>query len=481
MLDSNVVFRLDGLREKWLHDRPAAQALVARGVGSADAAAGLCLVTGEQAPIARLHPSIKGVRGAQSSGAAIVSFNQSSFASYGKEQGDNAPVSEFATFAYTTALNALLASNDHRVQIGDASVVFWAEPGEGEEEGAKAGESLFARMCSGEELAPDDKAVDEDLKSKLAGIAKGRASNDLRIRHDMPFYVLGLSPNAARISVRFWFETTLADLAKRLLQHFDDLWLEPAPWRKGKEPSVRSLVNQLAPMRIDRDGRLKIIFDQAPDHLIGELVRAVLSGSEYPYAILPMLLQRLKADRIVTGLRVALIKAVLARRERILRRGGDQVAEETKMVTDQFADDIGRKLGRLFALYEKAQDACFDELNSGLRDKYYASAMATPQYVFHAIDCNYQHHLSKMRKGRNLSDWIMKHKVHEYYKRYAGWLDREIGALNAEIGAFPMQLTNAQQGQFVIGYYQQKYERKTQQQDAESNQTASDEGTGELK
>ncbi len=472
MPKAQIAFRLDGLNQVFIHECDEAKEIVLLETSLREFDQGMCLVTGAIGSIERLHPPISGFPDADK----IVSFNETAFESYGKKQGANAPVSVKTAFAYTACLSGLLTNSRHRVQIGDTTVVFWAEPRLDEDDDAKVGEDLMAAIFGGanseDEPPPDDKAVESDLLSKLSSVAKGKPSPGLKIDNAaMPFYVLGLSPNAARISIRFWLETTLGDLAAKLTQHFEDMRLEPPAWAPGREPTLRNLISQLAPMRIDRDGRLKIIFDNAPEHLIGELARAVLSGGEYPYAILPNLLQRLKADRIVTGLRVALIKAVLTRRERTLRSSGAKFAEETEMTTDRFADDIGRRLGRLFALYEKAQDACFEELNSGLRDKFYASAMATPQYVFPSIDSNYQNHLSRIRKGRELAAWVKNHKS------TAAWLDREIGALNSAVGKFPMQLTNAEQGQFVIGYYQQKYERKSRPPEAETGEIGSDEPT----
>jgi CRISPR-associated protein Csd1 len=473
MLDANVVFRLDG-ETAWLHDRPAARAVVARSSGNEDAPVGQCLVSGELAPIARLHPSIKLGGEAQSSGASIVSFNEASFCSYGKKQGANAPVSEFAAFAYTTALKGLLADRQHRVQIGDASVVFWAEPKAGEEQAAEDAASLMVQFFGGGGAeTPDADSVENDLLTKLTSIAKGRPLPGLAIDPGTRFFVLGLSPNAARISVRFWLDTTIQDLAAKLTRHFEDLQLEPPAWRPGKAPSIRNLVSQLAPMRIDRDGRLKIVFEDAPDHLTGEFVRAVLSGAEYPYAVLPLVLQRLKGDRIVTGLRVALIKAVLARRQRRQVSQLGSFSEEIDMTTDPFADSVGRKLGRLFAIYERAQSACFEELNSSLVDKFYASAMATPLYVFPSLDANFQHHLAKIRKGRNLAKWVQN------AGGLAGGLLKAAGGLFSSFESFPKQLPLEEQGQFVIGYYKQKFGRDPQGASAESEIIIAPEGEGE--
>jgi len=457
MLDANLVFRLGG-ESTWLHDTPAARAVVARALGDADAPHGQCLVTGEHAPLARLHPSIKGVRGAQSSGAAIVSFNQPSFTSYGKDQGANAPVSEFAAFAYAAALNGLLADPRHRVQIGDISVVFWTQPKGGSEHETEETTSLVAQFLGGAAEAPDADFVDLDLLSKFSATAKHCPAPGLPIDPSARFFVLGLSPNAGRISVRFWLDTTIQDLAAKLTRHFENLQMEPSAWRPGSGPTIRNLVSQFAPMRVDRDGRLNVAFEHAPDHLAGEFVRAVLSGGDYPYAILPLVLQRLKCDRVVTLLRVALIKAVLVSHQ--LRQSSQRgtLSEEIDMITDSCAETVGRKLGRLFAIYERAQSACFAELNSSLADKFFASAMSTPLHVFPTLDASFQHRLANIRRGRDLAKWVTNSSG------LAGWLLKSVGMLSGSIESIPRQLSIEEQGQFVIGYYKQRFGRDQQQE-----------------
>ncbi|MCC2113443.1 MAG: type I-C CRISPR-associated protein Cas8c/Csd1, partial [Hyphomicrobiales bacterium] len=434
MLDSNVVFRLDGPGEPFLHDRPAAEAVVRRSLGAADATEGICLVTGETAPIARLHPSIKGVRGAQSSGASIVSFNQTAFASYGKEkeQGLNAPVSEHVTFAYTTALNALLRSDRNRVQIGDASVVFWAEPPEGADAAAETAadeaEDLMATMFSGSDgtadgPGPDDKAVEADLLARLEAVAEGRPRPDLTIDPAMPFYVLGLSPNAARISVRFWLETTVGDLARRLGQHYEDLRLEPLPWRKP--PHFWRLLIELAPQHKS---------ENIPTHLAGELTRAILTGTRYPLPLLTLTLSRLRADHEVTGLRAALIKATLTRLDK-----------EVPVSLSRDELDPGYRLGRLFAVLEAVQRAGVGDVNATIRDRYIGAASATPARVFPILLRGAQDHLSAARK-----------------KGKGGWayvLEEEIRDIMDGLDAakpFPASLDLDRQGRFFVGYYHAK-------------------------
>jgi CRISPR-associated protein Csd1 len=444
MLDTNVIFRLDG--EDWLHNKPAGRAIVGRSMGG-KGTIGFCLVTGAEGPIALTHdPKIKGVRGAQSSGAAIVSFNQSAFTSYGKEQGENAPVSEYAAFAYTTALNALLAERRNRVRIGDASVVFWAEPEEGED--AYDAESIFAGIFGGgagtspepeAEPSPDAGTQERDLLNTLKKIAEGRPVPGLSINPATKFYVLGLSPNAARISVRFWLETTIQQLAEKLTRHFEDLRLEPPAWRGGNAPKIWQLVYCLAPVRRSDDGRIKDMtrdekdrFEKSHAHIAGELTRAILTGARYPVSIISMILMRFRVDREIAPLRVALIKAMLSR-----------MNEEVSVSIDFEERNAGYRLGRLFGILERLQAAALGRKNATVRDKFYASASATPARIFPSLIRNAKNHSKSVRSkvGAGLSEWFE---------------DRISEVLSGPSTAFPTTLRLEDQGRFAIGYYHQR-------------------------
>jgi CRISPR-associated protein Csd1 len=193
-----------------------------------------CLITGEHAPVARLHPAIKGVWDAQSSGASIVSFNLDAFTSYGHEQGENAPVSEAAAFAYTSALNHFLQRNSgHRIQVGDSSTVFWADSSDAG--AALEAESLFLGFIDAREA----EAVEEKkVESILAKLRAGRPVEEFK--PDLPqgvrFFVLALAPNASRLSVRFYIENDFGVIAERYLRHLDRLRIEPPP--KEEAPSM---------------------------------------------------------------------------------------------------------------------------------------------------------------------------------------------------------------------------------------------------
>jgi CRISPR-associated protein Csd1 len=243
ILDTNVVFRLDGDRV-YLHDRPTALAVRAHLLSAKNehppTTYSACLISGEKSTPSLVHHSIKGVKDAQSSGACIVGFNQDAFTSYGKIQGENAPVSEHATFSYTTALNHLLRRSEHnrqRLQIGDATVVFWAQAPQSEQ--AKAAEFCFMQMLN---PPPEDAPEAEKLRQVLLHVQRGRALHEIdpQLHPDTRIFVLGLAANSARLSIRFWQTDRLDVFAQRLSAHAQDMALVPQPWKTA--PAVFRLV-----------------------------------------------------------------------------------------------------------------------------------------------------------------------------------------------------------------------------------------------
>ncbi len=432
MKDQNIVFALESerLRNTCIHDRPVARTQWARLRAEGDKSEAACLITGERGPIARLHPAIKGVWGAQTSGASIVSFNLDAFSSYGHEQGDNAPVSEAAAFAYTTALNRFLEKGSgHRVQIGDASTVFWADASDANK--AEEAEGVFAALLGAD-------PVDESVEAKKVGailqaVRQGRPIADFE--PDLPqgvrFFVLGLAPNAARLSVRFYLEDDFGAIAARFLAHVARMRIEPPP--KDERPSIWRLLIETAAQRKS---------ENVPPNLAGEWLRAILTGASYPLTLLSTLLMRLRADHDVNGLRVAVLKAVLVR----------NFAMEVPVSLDVENRDSGYLLGRLFAAYEYAQtQALGGAVNATIRDQYYGTASATPRAVFPLLQRKATHHLSRLRKDK---------------PGLAVNLDRRIGEifeLADPESLFVPTLSAQRQALFAIGYYHQRndfYRRK---------------------
>lgn len=372
-----------------------------------------CLISGEQDGFERLHTAIKGVRGAQTSGANIVSFNKDAFNSFGKEQGANAPVGKRAAFAYTTALNYLLSKEStQRIQVGDASTVFWSEK-------HTYLEDSFADLF--DEPPKDDPAKQTRAIEALFNAPQTGALSDEGGK--TRFYVLGLAPNAARISVRFWQVGTVAEMSARILQHFEDLEINHASFEKPYLSLFRLLVATAS------QGK----WENIPPNLAGEFMRAILAGLPYPQTLLQAAVRRIRAEREVTYPRAALIKACLNRQARY----SPSQEKEITVPLDDSNTNPGYRIGRLFAALEKAQEEAVNP-SATIRDRFYGAASSTPVTVFANLMKLKNHHLAKLEEGR---------------KRY---FEKLIGQIMSDINDFPAHLSLADQGRFAIGYYHQR-------------------------
>lgn len=382
----------------------------------AEIAGELCLVTGKTDEIERLHTAIKGVWGAQTSGANIVSFNLDAFNSYGKTQGANAPVGKRTAFGYTTALNHLLGKDSlQRLQVGDASVVFWADKPTELETGVV---DIF-----GEPTKDDPDRNVRAVASLYKAIEHGLLEND---EGTVKFFVLGLAPNAARIAIRFWHSGTVAEMAARIRQHFDDIAIERSP----HDPPYLSLFRLL--VSVATQGKA----DNIPPNLGGELMRSILAGLPYPHTLLAAAVRRIRAEHEVTYARAALIKACL---NRATRYANPEMKEEFRMSLDEANTNVGYRLGRLFAVLEKIQEEANPGINATIRDRYYGAASSTPVTVFSTLLKLKNHHLSKLdSRGRAVN------------------LEKRIGEIMDGLDDFPAQLSLADQGRFAIGYYHQR-------------------------
>lgn len=456
-----LVFHVRDQEDAFAHDVPALRDAWAAEVDAGGSALlGQCLVTGRQeVPLARLHPSIKGVAGAQSSGASLVSFNIDAAVSYGKEQSFNAPVAEGTAAGYAAALNHLLRRDLGQARtIGDTTVVVWAEK-------HSAGETLIPDMLDpvllmiAEDKASEaDKARAQQVRDALDRVVAGHVPAALEQDQGVRFYVLGLAPNAARLSVRFWLSDTLDHLLEAIRCHQKDLELETDYPSRPRYPSLWALVSETRAK--DRDGKAIGGESSKTLHkLYGDLSAAALRGGPYPASLIPVLLARFRADGHVTHPRVALMKAILTRRWRL-----DQLdRQELKMSLDETRTETGYILGRLFAVLERLQQAAHgDGLNTTIRDKFTASASATPGAVFPYLLKLGGAHFKKARRER---------------KGLAHALDRHVADLNDRLTGFPATLSVEDQGLFFVGYYQQRqalWAKRATGTEAETEPTTTD-------
>ena len=386
---------------------------------------GICLITGVATPSMRVHDAIKGVWGAQTSGANIVSFNLDAFNSFGKSQGGNAPVGRPAAFAYTTALNHLLERGSRqRIQVGDASTVFWAEKGEDADL-----EDWFVNAF-GDTDDPD--ARSEQIRALFEAVSSGRFDGALSTANR--FHVLGLAPNAARIAVRFWHVAPVAEVGARIREWFEDLRIIRRPF-DPEYPALGRLLQSTAVL-----GKAKNI---APT-LAGDAMRAILGGLPLPASLLQACVQRLRADignEHFSHLRAALMKACLNRRIRC----GQLDGKEITVALDPDNTEPAYLSGRLFAAYERVQsDAAGRDLNRSVRDTYFGAAMSNPATVLPRLIQLNQHHMRDLRRTSP--------GLHVLRDRLIGeiW-----GQLSAD-RALPHNLPLAERARFALGYYHQR-------------------------
>jgi len=435
--ESNAVmsFRLHG-DVNLVCQRPAVVNAALNAVTDADERQAMCLVTGDEAPVQRLHAAIKGVWGAQTSGANIVSFNARAFESYGKteRQGENAPVGQAAAFAYTTALNHLLRKgSNQRIQVGDASAVFWADK-----------DSVFESAIPdlfGEPPTDDPDRNAQAVRALFAAMQSGKlAGPDGQIR----FHMLGLAPNAARISIRFYHCLPLHELGERILEYFKDLELV----RGTHDPQYPSLFRLLAAVAVQNKA------DHIPPNLGGAIVDAVFAGPNVPYPSLWLnaAVGRCRAEQNVNYLRAAAIKACLNRQLRRLNASTPNPSPEKEFLPmlDLSNANPAYRLGRLFAALEKIQEEASPGLNATIRDRYYGAASSTPVAVFTTLLRLKNAHLKKLSVGRAMG------------------FEKLLGEILGAVADFPKHMPLPDQGRFALGYYHQRQAFFTKNPDAPS-------------
>lgn len=420
---ANLVSRCDGA---YVHDDPTVrQAWQTHYDSQGSGPEMVCLVTGRKGPVEAVHPSIKGVQGAQSSGAALVSFNAPAFCSYGREQNLNAPTSQYAAFAYTTALNHLLADHDHVYHIGDTTVVCWAEGGEPAYQ-SFAGFTLFS--------VPSPYQV-KDLWGMVENLLNGELVNfdESRLDKNKPFYILGLAPNAARLSVRFFLRNSFGGFLRNIQAHHERLNIVHSGYDKPGPLPLWKLLGET----VNQNSRDK---SPAPG-LSGEVLRAILTDTLYPATLLNGVVLRIRAEHNVTWGRAAILKAYY------LKNPHKDVPKEVLTVSlNPESTNVPYTLGRLFAVLEAVQSAANPGINTTIKDKYFNSASATPGHVFPILVNLAQKHLKKLDGGL---------RVH-----YEKQLTEIIGILGEE---YPTHLSLSQQGAFQLGYYHQtaaRYQKK---------------------
>ena len=391
---------------------------------------GTCLVTGQKTKIARIHRGIKGVPGAQSSGAALVSFNAPAFESYGKEQSYNAPVGQYAEFAYTTALNYLLNQREYRFPMGDSMVVFWAESGEQEYQ-----RIFFSSL----DPQPDNQ---EQIRKVFENLKRGIWVDleDINLDMNQKFYILCLAPNAARLSVRFFYQNSFGNILKNIEKHYSRMEIVRPSWENRAYLGIRQMLMETVNQKSK---------DKSPvPNMAAMVLKAVLSDDRYPASLYTDTLIRIRAEQgKVTCGRAAIIKAFLIQNYK-WKEG------EGCMGLNVECKEPAYVLGRLFAILEFIQKDANPGINTTIRDRYFNSACTTPASVFPVLIKLKNSHIKKLERESGGT------KI--YYEKLLTELMGNL-AVEGKGTGFPRRLSLEEQGKFMLGYYhqiQKKYEKK---------------------
>ena len=414
---------------------------------SDDAVMGRCLVTGEEGPIEILHPSIKGVMGAQSSGASLVSFNAPAFESYGKEsardnqgQGRNAPVGRYAAFAYGAALNYMVGQENFHGRLGDTTLVYWAEGAE-----PAYGSAFMAMMGMGGE--EKNEITQKELNGVLTALCQGRTVNwaNVPLNPKNRFYILGLAPNASRLSVRFFLRDSFGAFVEHYQKHQERLNIVRPAFDERETLSMWALLRETAIKNPNKPPKFQ-------RQLVEEMLNAILSGLRYPSTLFTQIEIRVRAEQKITHEKAAMIKAYLLRN--VVEQQKEQIhvyKEVLDVELNEQSTYLPYRLGRLFAVLEAVQQRANPNINTTIKDRYFNSACATPALVFPTLLRLAQSHLGKIGGGAEV-----------YY-------DKMITELLGDVTqSYPVRLSLQDQGIFQLGYYHQKQKLFTKKEEKDN-------------
>ena len=421
---STFSFRLEG-EKKIIAEQKALLQLDSEEDVEGDQA--LCLITGKRGTLVDTTSSTM-IPGSQAT-AKLVAFQvNAGYDSYGKTKCGNAPITEEAEFAYTTALNALLKSGSrNKFMLGNRTFVFWASSQT--EASKQAEESLFDLLGFSEEAKDDPDANVLKVRKVFESIYSGT----LKVDMDDRFYILGLAPNVARIAVVYWSETSLKEFAEKILAHFEDM--EIGDTRKNTKPyqGIREMISN-----VTLGGKLS----DATPNLPESVVQSVFQGLPYPFTLYSSCIRRIRAEQKLTITRVAIIKAYL-------NRLNNPNSIKINTMLDKKNTNQGYLCGRLFAVLDKIQE----EANSqnSIRDRYQNAASTTPSAVFATILNLSNHHLEKLSEGRKIFFEKLKQEIFSQLSAHG----------------FPAHLDLQDQGRFFVGYYHQRQDFFTSKKEQE--------------
>ena len=383
----------------------------------------VCIVSGKKGSAVETTTATM-IPGSQAT-AKLVAFQvNSGYDSYGKSKGGNAPISEEAEFAYTTALNHLLGANSHnKFMVGSRTFLFWAS--KDDEAGKQAEESIFS-LFGFKEQEDDPNRNIEQVRKVFTSIYSGALKTSL----DDKFYILGLAPNSARIAVTYWSEMSLKEFAALILRHFEDMGVVDT--RKERKPYM-GLRSILAAVTLGGKS------SDATPNLPEAIVKSIFQGLPYPYTLFAGCIRRIRAEQSLNITRAAILKAYL-------NRINDNQQTITVMI-DKENTNQGYLCGRLFAVLDKIQDDA--NRQHSIRERYMNAASSTPAAVFATILNLSSHHSEKLNEGRKIFFEKIKQEI--------------IDKISAD--GFPAHLDLQDQGRFFVGYYHQMQDFYTKNND----------------
>lgn len=389
----------------------------------------VCLVTGKKSKIAILHPSINNLRGAHANGATVVSFNKNAFESYGKAKGYNAPVSEYAAFAYSSALNKLISDSEHRINVGDTTVVCWTEDAE----------PVYQDILC-DALGVNETISQSDLWSVIYNIAHGMTVNweNMPVNPDNNFYILGISPNSARLSVRFFVRNTFGKVMQNILLHEEQMKIIKPSFETKEHLTLWQTVSQTVNPK-SKDKSCK-------PHLAGDVLNAILNGTNYPATLYYGVQSRISAERKITWGKASIIKAYLTRNIKTIPK------EDLTVGLNEHSENKAYLLGVLFSNLEEIQNAANPNIKATIRDRYFTSASSTPALIFPLLIELAQTHIKKLSETSR--------KI--YYQKK---LTETMSKLGTE---FPIRLKLEEKGMFQLGYYHQNQKRYTRKEEKDN-------------
>lgn len=436
--NSYFCFALDGHPEIKLHeDQELLEKFIEeykRNISSQASVIAMCPIEGEYLPVARIHEKIKGIKGGNPTGCVLVGMKENAYESYGKKQSYNSNLSESTMKKYTSVINKLLTDDNHRIYLDDMTIVFFAIVKDDSNEC-----DLFKFMLNG---SMEDR-VNDSLKAVAIEMLKGKTGDlkALQANPNVEFCIIGLTPNSSRISQRFIIRNSFGSIIQNIVQHQRDLALEG----NIRQIAIWQINNELVSPKSSEKSTES---NKVSSSLTSTIFYAILNGTRYPESLLSTVIRRVKTDIDeennnnikVNDIRVGIIKACLNRKARFTNN-----KEVIKMALDLSNNNPAYLCGRLFAALELIQQrAANGKLNRTIKDSFFASACSKPSTVFPRLIILAQNHLAKLKNTT-------------YFDMLIGEI---VSQLNSE---FPQTLSLDDQGQFIIGYYQQNkvlYEKK---------------------